>query len=503
MEWMPPAAMGLALRTVLWAAGALPFVVAWIRRQGGDSAITAGVPAMATLGVFLAIVAWDSRREAIPPARFALGTVALAMFALTHGSLPLAIGGLFPGLAALWYFSSQRHAFSFSMPLLGLLLLGLPSARMLDVVAGYPLRVVATRLAAFCLSGIGAPVTRLGMELSWDGMPVWVDAPCSGIKMLLAGLWLVCALAQLHRFGFVRTFLAGVFGVLAIILANAARIAILTAAEGFGMSLSPATHSAIGVSALLGGAVLCVSFTSLLSRWKTGTHPDFQTGTDPVFTSRPTQNSDVGATGTDHVFCCKKAGTHPVFSRFGMGTDPVFWNGRRKFILMHLIGISVVMFAMAIGRFGGLGEKAEASGDGDASFPGWPRECDGMPLEETPLTIREAGFATGFPGKVARFNSDGRIIILRWVTKPSHAVHSGEDCLLATGWSVETRPLARRADGDWSCFVAERDGKRLHVREHCIEANGGKTWSDVAAWYWAALLCKTEGPWWIITIAEP
>jgi hypothetical protein len=30
----------------------------------------------------------------------------------------------------------------------------------------------------------------------------------------------------------------------------------------------------------------------------------------------------------------------------------------------------------------------------------------------------------------------------------------------------------------------------------------GNSWSDVSAWYWAALLGKSAGPWWSVVIAE-
>ena len=250
------------VRLVIWAAASAPFVVAWARRHGGDGAITAGLPAILALGVFLAAEAWRSRDVAIRPFRFALGTAALAAYGLTRGTLPLAVAGIFPGVAALWYFSEPRRAVSFPAPLFGLLLLGLPSARMLDVVAGYPLRAVATRLAAAMLSCLGAPVARRGMELSWDGTPVWVDAPCAGIQMLQAALLLVFVLAWIHRLGWVRTAVAGIFGVAVTVAANAARIAALTAADGCGMILPPALHSAIGVSALLGGAAICAAFVA-------------------------------------------------------------------------------------------------------------------------------------------------------------------------------------------------------------------------------------------------
>ena len=33
-------------------------------------------------------------------------------------------------------------------------------------------------------------------------------------------------------------------------------------------------------------------------------------------------------------------------------------------------------------------------------------------------------------------------------------------------------------------------------------ARGDQSWTDVSSWYWQALLGKTHGPWWAVTVTE-
>ena len=41
----------------------------------------------------------------------------------------------------------------------------------------------------------------------------------------------------------------------------------------------------------------------------------------------------------------------------------------------------------------------------------------------------------------------------------------------------------------------------LVVREAVTDGRGGQ-WTDVSAWYWSALMGRSEGPWWAFTLAE-
>ena len=135
--------------------------------------------------------------------------------------------------------------------------MGLPSAMIFDFLLGYPMRLVATRLAALLLSSAGLPVAQSGVELSVDGVSVFVDAPCAGVRMLGAGLILAFALAQTFRFRLLGTAILAGAGLAAIVLANVARVTVLVLFAAGGMALSWTAHEIVGCFAFLAGAVLC------------------------------------------------------------------------------------------------------------------------------------------------------------------------------------------------------------------------------------------------------
>ena len=143
----------------------------------------------------------------------------------------------------------------------------------------------------------------------------------------------------------------------------------------------------------------------------------------------------------------------------------------------------------------------EADEQAAHGFPGWPVQFEGEAIAEEPLSELEKGFAKSFPGKIGRFRVGRCIVILRWTTRLTHRVHGAAYCLEATGWKIEPRPLEARADGVWSAFRATQGGKTLHVREQARDASGA-TFADVPAWFFSALLGRSVGPWWIVTVAE-
>ncbi len=149
-----------------------------------------------------------------------------------------------------------------------------------------------------------------------------------------------------------------------------------------------------------------------------------------------------------------------------------------------------------------LVRSGSASPAPETPFPGWPSHFEGRPLTPLPLSELEASFQQGFPGQVGRFSDGRREIILRWVTRETRKLHPSADCFKANGYQLENRPLLRQGEQRWSSYLASRKGTRLLVRERISDAGGGQ-WSDVSAWYWAAQLGQTQGPWWAVTVAEP
>jgi hypothetical protein len=118
-----------------------------------------------------------------------------------------------------------------------------------------------------------------------------------------------------------------------------------------------------------------------------------------------------------------------------------------------------------------------------------------------PLTELEQRFNADFPGKIGRFTDGKREIIVRWVKEATRMLHPASDCFQGLGYSVKPLPVHRDDKGSlWSSFAATKGNDRLRVYER-IHSDSGETWSDVSAWYWAALRADS-GSWWAITIAE-
>ena len=135
-----------------------------------------------------------------------------------------------------------------------------------------------------------------------------------------------------------------------------------------------------------------------------------------------------------------------------------------------------------------------------AGFPGWPGDFEGRPLQAIALSAVEERFAGSFPGQIGRFSDGRREVIMRWIAAPTRKLHAASDCFKGSGYRVKPLPLETTGGVTWGAFSAERGAQRLHVREVVTDANGTR-WTDVSAWYWAAVRGETQAPWWAITVA--
>lgn len=136
-----------------------------------------------------------------------------------------------------------------------------------------------------------------------------------------------------------------------------------------------------------------------------------------------------------------------------------------------------------------------------ADFPGWPAEFEGQPLTPLAMEARELAFYERFPGQVARFSDGEREVILRWIAEPTQDLHPAATCFRGRGFEIRhgegwLDPERRR----WGQFEAERESVKFRVRERVFSAE--RSWSDVSAWYWAASLGSSPGPYWAVMVAE-
>jgi hypothetical protein len=135
-------------------------------------------------------------------------------------------------------------------------------------------------------------------------------------------------------------------------------------------------------------------------------------------------------------------------------------------------------------------------------LPAWPHEFRGRPLIEVPMSIEERRFIGDFPGAVARFSDGENDIIMRWVSQPTRRLHPAEDCYRGWGYEVSQSRIHEDRDGTrWRCFTAFRVGRERDVCEQLSDADG-RHFTDISAWYWAATLRRTTGPWLSTTVAR-
>jgi hypothetical protein len=167
--------------------------------------------------------------------------------------------------------------------------------------------------------------------------------------------------------------------------------------------------------------------------------------------------------------------------------------------VQHMILFLIACGLAAVVPFVPLGPSTERV---DASFPGWPSHVEGRSLTAAPLSAQEQRFEQGFPGRIAKFTDGSRAVIVRWVARETRKLHPARDCFRGSGYRVTPLPLHRDEYGNlWGCFAANRGQENLLVRERICD-DSGLSWTDVSAWYWAALLGRSAGPWWATTVVQ-
>jgi hypothetical protein len=133
----------------------------------------------------------------------------------------------------------------------------------------------------------------------------------------------------------------------------------------------------------------------------------------------------------------------------------------------------------------------------------WPVEWRGQPLQPLALSAVEQRFSAQFPGRIARFAlADQSELVLREVTRPTRMLHPAADCWRGIGWQVQPARLVQDVEASlWRCFEAERQGQRVRVCERIVDAQG-QAFTDTSAWFWAASLGHSHGPWQAVTHVE-
>ncbi|MCK5799973.1 MAG: archaeosortase/exosortase family protein [Deltaproteobacteria bacterium] len=180
--------------------------------------------------------------------------VALTLNILDVTLAPLGINSLSALLALLAFFAIAATFWKIHRPatMIFLLLGALPLVFWADVLAGHRLQALATRAAGAALHVYGLDLRVEGTVLFWGHEGFAVDAACSGIHMLFAGLLLGALIQPLGRTRLVFWPILA----LALFVANVGRVTALTLHQiATHHAPSHAIHEAIGLVTF----VLCVA----------------------------------------------------------------------------------------------------------------------------------------------------------------------------------------------------------------------------------------------------
>jgi exosortase/archaeosortase family protein len=220
------------------AVAAAPMVLRLARRQGLLAAPL--LPLLALLAAYGAACLWVPTLMRIALAAM---TILYALHAAGRGGAP-------------------------SAPLFGLLVLALPVLPTFEFYFAYPMRVASAAITVQLLGLQGLSVVQEGVALRAGERLFEFDAPCAGVHMFWAALFLVSGVSLLRSFGLAR-YLAALTcaGVLAV-LANAVRAASLVYVEGgvFPIAMPTWVHSAVGVAAFALCAGTLLMLTQKLAR---------------------------------------------------------------------------------------------------------------------------------------------------------------------------------------------------------------------------------------------
>lgn len=232
-----------------------------------------GLLALLTAVLF---IARQRLRGAVTSPNLTLPACLLVVYAVTYHFFPPLLRAVIAFTTIGCLFGAPCEKGNFQFGLLGLLYLALPVIPSLQFYGGYPLRVTIASVSAPLLRLGGLAVFQDGTCLQWGSQLIWIDAPCSGIRMLWAGLYLACTLACLYELRWPQTLLALCAAGLMIMVGNIFRALALFYLEA-GLVEAPAwAHSYVGLFAF---AVIALGIAAALRRLRGNNLCDAQPST--------------------------------------------------------------------------------------------------------------------------------------------------------------------------------------------------------------------------------
>jgi exosortase/archaeosortase family protein len=192
---------------------------------------------------------------------FILPTIFVLIYAASFQFLPPLVSAMIAVTALSFTLSRLFFGRFLHVGVYVLLLLGLPFVASLNFFLGFPLRVAVGEATAWLLRLNGLAVWREGVCLHFGEKLIWIDAPCSGIKMLWFGTFLTAVIVGFLGLSFWRSVLAFAGGFLLVLLGNVFRAASLFYIEAEIVRAPGWAHDAVGVFAfvLIAASIVLIS----------------------------------------------------------------------------------------------------------------------------------------------------------------------------------------------------------------------------------------------------
>lgn len=191
-----------------------------------------------------------------------LPTVLIVFYCASYSFFPPLARAAIAFTALTFTLTSLRFGKYFHAGLFGLFALSLPAIPTIQFFGGYPMRVVVAQLTAPILRLGGFMVMPEGTCLNWAGKLIWIDAPCSGIKMLWVGMFLTFVLLCLYELPLLKTILLMPLVFAVIIAANVFRAVALFYLEAGVLQMPSWGHEYAGIVAfvLQAGGIVSIVF---------------------------------------------------------------------------------------------------------------------------------------------------------------------------------------------------------------------------------------------------
>lgn len=193
-------------------------------------------------------------------------TLLIAAYAATYFVLPSLARAAIAFSAFAITLTLVRFGKLFHPGVMGLFCLSLPAIPSLQFVGGYPLRIVVAQITAPILRLGGFAVVPEGTCLNWAGHLIWIDGPCSGIKMLWVGMFLTFVLICLYELPVVKALLLMPVAFVIIIAGNVFRAVALFYLETGILEMPAWGHDYAGVISFLLQAVAIVAIVFRLRK---------------------------------------------------------------------------------------------------------------------------------------------------------------------------------------------------------------------------------------------